>query len=181
MRAKREQGAILRSVAVAVSAGLALCACASLSPKLEAADDIHAFLVAVRNGDRAGFDARVDRPALKVQLRSRVIALQAQQHGEASWQALGAVLAGPLVDVAVDAYVRPEVFRAEAIRLGYDPSSPAPSRLAISTVLRQVDREYVCVVTSADGPCLFTFRDEGGVWRLTGYEGPLIPPPRRGG
>ncbi len=157
----------------AVIGTLMLVSCATMSPKQEAAGDIHAFLVAVRDGDRASFEARVDRTALRTQLRSRVIAAQAREHGETSWQALGAVLAGPLVDAAVDAYVRPEVFRAEAIRLGYDPSSPVPSRPLIASALRQIDPEHVCVATSADGPCLLSFRDEGGVWKLIGYEGPL--------
>ena len=163
----------------AIACALVAAACATTPPRLQAADDIHAFLVAVRDGDRAGFDARVDRDALKVQLRSRLIANQVQSHGEGSLQALGAVLAGPLVDVGVATYVRPEVFRAEAIRLGYDPSSPVPSRALIAAFLRQIDREHVCVVTAADGPCIFSFRDEGGVWRLTGYEGPLTGLGRR--
>jgi hypothetical protein len=40
-----------------------LAGCASVQT-FDAARDVHAFLVAVRDGDRAAFDAHVDRPAL---------------------------------------------------------------------------------------------------------------------
>ena len=147
-------------------------ACATV-PRCEAAGDIRAFLVAIRDGDQTGFDAHVDRPALKAQLKSRLIADQAAAHGEASLQALGAILAGPLVDVGVDTLVQPETFRAEALRLGYAPDRPLPNRLEITSALRQIDPGRVCVVTRQDGPCTLVFRDEDGVWRLIGYEGPL--------
>ncbi len=161
----------LRLLTPLVAAGL-LAACATV-PRLEAAHDVHAFLVAVRDGDRAGFDAHVDRPALKVQLRSRVLGETARDHGTGSLATLGAALAGPLVDLGVDALVQPAVFRAEAVRFGYDPAKPIPGAFAISTLVRPVGDGRVCVSTARGGPCVFDFNDEGGVWRLTGYEGPL--------
>ncbi len=164
-----------------LAAALALVAsgCATV-PRLSAANDIHAFLVAVRNGDREGFDAHVDRGALKTQLRSRVLGETARASGTGSWATLGAALAGPLVDVAVDALVQPAVFRAEAVRLGYDPARPIPSTLALAALVRPVGDGRVCVTTAHGGPCVFDFDDEGGAWRLTGYEGPLkLPPPVR--
>ena len=161
----------LRVLATALLAGL-LGACATV-PRFEAAGDIHAFLVSIRDGDREDFNAHVDRPALKTQLKSRLIAGESQSHGAASWQALGAVLAGPLVDVGVDALVQPETFRAVAIQLGYAPDRPIPSQLQISAFLRLIGDGEVCVVTRRDGPCTLVFRNEGGVWRLVGYEGDL--------
>ena len=163
---------LLRRLAAPVLLALALAACATV-PKFEAAGDIHAFLVAIRDGDQQGFDAHVDRPALKTQLKSRLIADQAQSHGNASWQALGAVLAGPLVDVGVDALVQPQTFRAVAIRLGYAPDRPIPNRLQIDAFLRAIGDGSVCVVTRRDGPCTLVFRNEDGVWRLVGYEGDI--------
>ncbi len=163
---------LLHRLAAPVLLALALGACATV-PKFEAAGDIHAFLVAIRDGDRERFDAHVDRPALKIQLKSRLIGEQAQAHGEASWQALGAVLAGPLVDVSVDALVQPATFRAVAIQLGYTPDQPIPNRLQIDAFLRNIGDGSVCVVTRRDGPCTLVFRDENGVWRLVGYEGDL--------
>ena len=63
---------------VAVAALLSGCATTS---RYDAAGDVHALLVAVRNHDRAGFDAHIDRPALKVQLRGRMVAEAAKAHG----------------------------------------------------------------------------------------------------
>jgi hypothetical protein len=150
----------------------ALAACSTV-PRFEAAGDIHEFLVAIRDGDQARFDAHVDRPALKAQLKSRLIAGQAAAHGDTSWQALGAALAGPLVDMGVDAYVQPETFRAVAIRLGYAPDKPIPGQIAIASSLRSIGDGDVCVVTKQDGPCTLVFKDEDGVWKLIGYEGDL--------
>ena len=163
---------LLRRLAAPILLATALAACATV-PKFEAAGDIHAFLVAIRDGDRQTFDAHVDRPALKTQLKSRLIAEQAQTHGNASWQALGAVLAGPLVDVGVDALVQPATFRAVAIRVGYSPDQPIPNRLQIDAFLRSIGDGSVCVVTRRDGDCTLVFHDEDGVWRLVGYEGDL--------
>ena len=157
---------------IALLAAALLAACATV-PRFEAAGDIHAFLVAIRDGDQQRFDAHVDRSALKAQLKSRLIASQAQTHGDSSWQALGAVLAGPLVDVGVDALVQPQTFRAVAIQLGYAPDRPIPNQLQISAFLRAIGDGEVCLVTRRDGPCTLVFRDEDGAWKLVGYEGDL--------
>ena len=144
---------------------VALAGCAGV-PRYSAAQDVHAFLLAVRDGDRA----------LKLQLRSRLIA--AAGRGEA-WPGLAsasAALAAPLVDVAVDAFVRPDVFRAQALRLGYDPARPIPGSLEIAALVRPLGAGRACVATERGGPCVFDFNDEGGIWRLTGYEGPLTAP-----
>lgn len=161
----------LRPLAGLLAAAL-LAACATV-PRFEAANDIHAFLVSIRDGDQARFDAHVDRPALKAQLKSRLIAQQSESHGADSWQAIGAVLAGPLVDVGVDALVQPQTFRAVALNLGYAPDRPVPNVLQISAFLKTVGDGEVCVVTRHDGPCTLVFRNEGGDWRLVGYEGDI--------
>jgi ABC-type amino acid transport substrate-binding protein len=151
---------------------LALAACATV-PRFEAAGDIHAFLVAIRDGDQARFDAHVDRSALKAQLKSRLLAGQSAAHGADSWQAVGALLAGPLVDVGVDAFVQPETFRAAAIQVGYSADRPIPNQLQISAFLRYTGDGQVCVFTRHDGPCTLVFRNEVGTWKLVGYEGDL--------
>jgi hypothetical protein len=162
-----------RRIAAALMVALTVGACATV-PRFEAAGDIRAFLIAIRDGDTASFDAHVDRPALKVQLKSRLIADQAAAHGDKSWQAVGATLfGGALVEAGVDVLVQPSAFRAIAIQLGYSPDRPIPSRLEITTVLRRLDGDRVCIVTHKDGPCSLVFKDEDGVWRLIGYEGDL--------
>lgn len=147
---------------------LSLSACATVT-RYDAAGDIHAFLVAIRDGDKAGFEAHVDRPALKEQLRARMMAdLIKRQDGLG---ALGAVFAGPLADVAVDQLVQPSVFLAIAEAKGYAPSKLLPGRAALTGALRRLDDDRVCVTTKHDGPCVLDFRDEMGVWRLVAFEG----------
>ncbi len=153
----------------ALGLALALAACATI-PRFEAAGDVHAFLVAIRDGDRAAFDSHVDRSALKQQLRSRVLADLGKGGGAG---ALGGLLAGPLVDAGVDVLVRPDVFRAVAIEFGYAADKPLPGVFAISQFVRPLEGDRACVFTKRDGPCVLIFRREEGTYRLIGFEGRL--------
>lgn len=152
---------------------LALAACASVQ-SYDAAGDVHALLIAIRDGDKAAFDARVDRAALKEQLRARLMAgMLRRGGGQGEAGALGVLLAGPLVDAAVDTLARPDVFLAVAEAKGYSPDKPIPGRAAIASAIKPLGDGRVCVVAKRDGPCLLDFQDEGGVWRLVGFEGNL--------
>ncbi len=152
---------------------LAAAGCATL-PRYRAAEDVHAFLVAVRDGDRARFEAHVDRPALTMQLRSRLIAeADRRDHGRTGLAMAAAALAAPLAGVAVDVAVRPDTFRAEALRLGYAPDRPLPPTLAIAALVRPLGDGRACVPDRRGGPCVLSFDESGGVWRLAGFEGPL--------
>jgi hypothetical protein len=152
---------------------LSFSACAATT-RFDAAGDVHAFLTAIRDGDRAAFDAHVDRDALKTNLRARIIAETGRRRGNASLEAAGAVLASPLLaGMAVELLVRPEVFKAAAERLGYSSARPIPDRLTITSGLRYVDQGRVCVARSKKDPCLFVFANDAGVWKLVAYEGEL--------
>ena len=160
-----------RSLAgVAISAML-LAGCATVS-RVDASGDVHAFLVAVRDGDKQAFDEHVDRAALKTNLKSRLLAETSQTYGLQSKQALGALIAAPLVGLAVDALVQPQVFRAAALRLGYGPDTHVPPPLLLSRMVKPLGEDRVCVETKKDG-CLFVFKREDGVWRLIDFEGDL--------
>ena len=52
-------------------AALALSACAT-AHRLDAAGDVHALLISIRDNDQAAFDAHVDRPALKKDLQAKL-------------------------------------------------------------------------------------------------------------
>jgi len=148
----------------------ALLAAACTGPvRLSAASDIHAFLVAVRDDDRPTFYAHVDRPALKAQLSAKLVDDAQRQGGDTA----GAIaeIAGPaVISLAVDALVKPKVFKAVAERLGYAPDRPIPDSVAIAQALRPVDDSHVCVAEAKTKPCILTFTDENGVWRLTAFE-----------
>ena len=172
-------GPRVRLVATVLLAGLAA-ACAT-AERFDAAQDIRAFLVAVRDGDRAVFDAHVDKPALKANLRARLIASQAAGHGVESRETLGALIAGPLVDVAVDALARPEVFRAAAELAGYGPDTRIPGPLVLGQGLQPMPDARVCALIRRR--CAFVFKREDGVWKLIDFEGDLslLARPRRTG
>jgi hypothetical protein len=160
---------------VAVLLALTAAACATVPPAgPDAPTDIRRFLIAIRDGDRAAFEHYVDREALKTQLRGRVLAEAGRQgQGGAAVAALGAMFGGPLVDFATDAFVQPEVFRAMAERRGYRPDMGMPTADLISRYVRDIGGDAVCVVFKSDGPCQLIFRNQGGVFRLVGYEGEL--------
>lgn len=160
---------------VAVLSLFLLSACATMRPGgPDPASDIRRFLIAIRDGDRYAFERYVDRDALKTQLRGRLIA-EASRRGQAGGAVatLGAMFGGGVVDFATDAFVQPEMFRAMAERRGYRPDMGMPTADLISRYVRDIGGDAVCVVFKNDGPCQLVFRNEGGVYRLVGYEGEL--------
>ena len=154
-----------RTIAVAALALLAACASTA---RLGAGDDIHAFMVAIRDDDKVGFNAHVDRGALKAELRDKLVADATRQ--DAGLGMLAAALGPPLVDVAVDRLVQPEVVRTVAEQAGYSPAKPLPGAIQIAEGLRTTDADHVCVARTRTAPCIFIFTDEDGVWRLTSIQ-----------
>jgi hypothetical protein len=162
----------IRTLAIAMLAMIAA-SCAETT-KIDAAGDIHAFLIAIRDSDRTAFNAHVDRDALKIQIRSRILAAAARRDdNDGDLVAMAAMLGGPVVDKLSDALIQPEVFRAVAQYLGYTPDKPIPGQFAIAQALRPMDSDHVCVVTKKGGPCVLDFRNEDGVWKLIGFEGDM--------
>jgi hypothetical protein len=155
-----------------LAAALLLASCATVD-RYDAARDVHALLVSIRDDDRATFEAHVDRAALKRQIEARLIAETRRPELSKEWGALGALLAQPLADVAGEALVQPRVFRSIAAQYGYTPDKPIPGPLAIGGALKPVGEGQVCATRKKDGPCLLTFTRQDGVWRLSGFEGEL--------
>lgn len=157
---------------VLVFAALVLSGCASVQ-RYDAAADVHALLVAIRDNDRAMFDAHVDRPALKRQIEARLMAEARERDSSGGLALLGAVLAPALSELAGETLIQPGVFRTVAEHYGYDRSRPIPGPLALSRVLRPAGEDRVCAARSKTGPCLLVFTQEQGTWRLSGFEGEL--------
>ena len=152
-------------------AALTLSACAT-AQRYDAANDVHALLISIRDNDQATFDAHVDRPALKRQIESRLMA-EGRKAGGDSLGALSAILAPALADIAGEALVQPRVFRSVAQYYGYDPASPIPGPLIIGGQLKAMGDGQVCATRKKDGPCLLVFTESGGTWRLSGFDGDL--------
>lgn len=145
-----------------------LAACAT-TERLSAAGDVHALMVAIRDDDQRSFDAHVDRRALEAQIQSRIVA-RASASGGAT-RGLGLLFSGPMARAAGSLLIRPEVFRAVADYYGYKPDTPIPGTLAIAGMLRPISGGRICAVTRRKGPCLVSFANEGGAWRLVSFDG----------
>ncbi len=159
---------ILRSWA-APAVVLALTGCATPQAYL-AAGDVHGFLLAVRDDDRAAFEAHVDRPALEAQLQARLVD-EARARNSRLMQGAALLFSGPAARLAGQALVRPEVFRAVAEYYGYRPDQPIPGQMAIAATLKPAGNGRVCASGRRGGPCVLVFADEAGTWRLIGFAG----------
>jgi hypothetical protein len=150
----------------------ALAGCATAA-RLDAAGDVHALLVAIRDNDRVAFDARVDRKALKRSIESRLMEEAERRTEDAGLRALGALVAPVLADAADKAVIQPSTFRAVASSYGYRPDQPIPGQVTIAGALKAMPDGRVCATRKKDGPCVLIFSQEAGVWRLSGFDGDL--------
>jgi hypothetical protein len=151
---------------------LTLAGCATTS-RFDAAGDVHALLVAVRDDDQAAFDRHVDRPALKRQIEGRVVQETRASDAPDGLKALGIALARPAAAVASAALIQPYAFRTVAESYGYTPDQPIPGRVAIAGALKYLPDGRVCATEPRKDDCLLMFTNEGGTWRLSGFEGDL--------
>ncbi|HVI31692.1 DUF2939 domain-containing protein [Phenylobacterium sp.] len=158
----------MRAIVLGMAA-LALTGCAT-GKKLDAAGDVHALLLSIRDNDQAAFDAHVDRAALKREIQAKLVA---EGGKDQRFGGLAAALAPSLAELAGETLVQPQVFRLVAERYGYTPRTKIPGPVAISSALKPLPDGRVCATREKDGPCLLTFTKVEGTWKLTGFEGGL--------
>jgi Protein of unknown function (DUF2939) len=158
-----------RLAALAIAALTALAGCASTAG-LSAAGDVHSLLVAVRDNDRAAFDAHVDRRALEAEIQAGMVERTRGANLGAGETSLGLLLSGPLSRAAGGVLIQPEVFRAVADYYGYRPETPIPGAFTLAAALSTLPDGRVCAKRGKGGPCLLTFADEGGTWRLVAFD-----------
>ena len=141
---------------------LTLCVLASAcgpAARDEAAVGIARFLDAARAGDRIGFEARIDRPALREDLRGQLVAVA---------RANGVDVDGGPSDAALDRMIAPEAFRLILAPNGRALTN-APSPRAIAADLKIIDGGKVCIRDpQAETECLLTFArgPDKDAWRL---------------
>jgi hypothetical protein len=151
-------------------AGLALLAGCATTARLSAAGDVRDLLVAIRDDDKAAFDAHVDRRALEAEIQAALVT-RTRDAGLGNGAAgLGLLLSGPLSRAAGGVLIQPEVFRAAADYYGYRPDTPIPGPLTLAAALSGLPDGRVCARVRKGGPCLLTFADEAGTWRLVGFD-----------
>lgn len=157
----------MRQLALALVMTLGLAACASVQ-RLDAAGDVHALLLSIRDNDQQTFEAHVDRPALKQAIEAKIEQKAAKRYGS-----LGSLLAPGLAEFAGDTLVQPQVFKLVAQHYGYTDQTKIPGPIAIAGALKPLPDGRVCAVRRKDGPCFLIFTKEAGVWKLTGFDGDL--------
>lgn len=153
----------------ALAAAALLAGCAT-TERIGAASDVHALMIAIRDDDRPAFDAHVDRAALEAEIQAKIVERAAQPGASTLQKDLGVAFSGRLAHAAGGLLIRPDVFRAVADYYGYKPSTPIPGTLSIAEALRTLPDGRVCATTRRRGPCLVTFANEAGVWRLVSVE-----------
>jgi hypothetical protein len=150
----------------------ALSACAT-TERITAANDVHALLVAIRDDDAAAFDAHVDKEALQHELEARILERTQANGSNDAVRALGALFAHPMAQLAGDTLLHPSVFRSIAEYYGYKPGTPVPNQLEIAGALRTLPDGRVCAAKGHNGPCLISFANEGGTWKLVSFDGDI--------
>ena len=118
----------------------------------DAAASVSALLTAVQAGDAQTFEAAIDRPALRGDLRRQ---MQAVAHER------GVDVEGGPSDMTLDRMIGPD-----AVRLATEDARQVEGHL------KKTGQHEVCL-TDSDADCVLTFaRAHGKVWRLVGMQAP---------
>lgn len=150
---------------------LGLCAC-GLDVRADAAQGIARFLDAVRRDDHAAFEAAIDRPALRTDLRDQLAELG---------RARDLDIEGGPSEFALDRMITPEAFRLVSARTG-QPVPIAPTAAQVALLMTVKDKAHVCLGDAAGQHCALAFAKRNGGWRLTGMRATelkvvALPPP----
>lgn len=146
-----------KGLVVALSALALLMSACGLDVRADASQGIARFLDAVRRADRQGFEASIDRPALRSDLGGQLAEL-----GRAS----GVDVGGPS-EFALDRMITPDAFSLVEARTGQAlPMAPTAAQVALLMTVR--DPNHACVDDPATHRCLLSFAKRDGVWRLVG-------------
>ncbi len=142
---------------------LALAGC-SLDVRADASRGIARFLDAVHRDDRKAFEAAIDRPALRTDLRNQLADL-----GKAKDLDVGEGAS----EFALDRMITPQAFQLVEARTGRAlPVAPTAAQIALTMQVH--DKAHVCVAGPAPDTgktrCLLSFAKRGGGWRLVGMQ-----------
>ena len=136
--------------------GLAAQACGGGGGSRDAAAAAQALLAAAQAGDAAHFEAAIDRPALRAELRQQMIAVA---------HANGLDVGGPS-DQALDRMIGPQSIHLVQAAGGAPLAGP-PSPAQVAALIKPADRGRVCLHDlTPQQACILTFLRESAGWRL---------------
>jgi hypothetical protein len=161
-----------RRINIAASAALLALAGCSIDVRADAAQGVAKFLDAVRRDDRKAFEAAIDRPALRADLRDQLADVG---------RAKDLDIEGGPSEFALDRMITPDAFRLVSARTG-EPLPMAPSAAQVALLMTVKDKSHVCLGDEAGRRCALAFAKRGGAWRLTAMRATelkvvALPPP----
>jgi hypothetical protein len=118
-----------------------------------------ALLASAWSEDPAKFEAIVDRPAVRADLRAQLTRVA---------QANALAVEGGASDAALDRMITPHAFRLVAAGTGA-PLASAPTREQAAALLKPLGQDLVCLHDQTpQQACLLTFAKARAGWRLVG-------------
>jgi hypothetical protein len=145
---------VLAAALAALAIGLGGC---DLGVRTDASQGIARFLDAVHAGDRAAFEATIDRPALRADLHRQIVDVG---------RVKGLDVGGPS-EFALDRRITPRMFQLVEAKTGRALTA-APTAAQVALLMKVTDRSHVCVRDLHRDRCLLSFEKQQGVWRLVG-------------
>ena len=147
-----------RGFVTALSALALLLSACGLGERSQASKAIADFLAAVDRGDRAAFEAGIDRPALQSDLRDQLAEMGKSR--------------GMDVDGGASEFALDRMISLQAVRLAAAQTQPgwppAPTATQVVPRMKVRDLSHVCLEKVDTRKCLLDFAKQKGVWRLVG-------------
>ena len=152
---------MLRRPFLVLLAALSLTACREDGAEKGAAESASRLLTAAMTRNRAAFEAEIDRPAVREDVRRQVNELARATTLE--------VDGGPS-DFALDRMIGPDAFTL--VRAGSGQAlTAAPTAAQVMRLMKVVDATHVCLSDArAPARCLLTFGKDRNGWRLVGMQ-----------
>ena len=145
---------------------LALSGCATAPSPLDASSDVRAFVMALRDRDLPGIEARMDRPALQAQVTGIARAMAANEIAKRA----GGDLANPLLERLSKQALEPAILADLARRAGLTPETVLPSRTATGMGLKRLADGRVCAPDPKTKACILYFGRYPSGWKLNALD-----------
>lgn len=167
---------MVRKLSVAAVAALMVVAqgCARKPEKREETTAAQALLASAWSEDASGFEAVIDRTALRADLRQQLLQVA---------QANALAIEGGASDAALDRMITPHAFRLVQAQTGA-PLPAAPSLAQTAALMKPLGKDRVCLHDQTpEQTCLLTFARVKDAWRLVamapaGFIIPVAPEPQ---
>ena len=151
---------MIRKLVVTSLIAICLAGCGGPAPQ-GAADNASRLLAAAAKGDRVAFEAEIDRPAVRDDVR--------RQMSEVARAKQLDVEGGPS-EFALDRMIGPDALRLVRAGTG-EVVTAAPSAGQIAGRMKSIDGQHACLSNEgAPDRCLLTFGKVKGGWRLVGMQ-----------